>query len=69
MLDDGEGDEDAAVEVGEHPVGAGLGRVDGDDAEVLGSDGLDARGEEAVGFAEVLAPVGAAASGRVLGCT
>src|SRR5262249_28074118 len=63
VLDDGQGDEDAAVEVGEQPVGAGLGRVDGDDAEVLGSDSLDARGEQAVGLAEVLAAVGAAASG------
>ena len=53
VFDDGLGDEDAAVEVGEQPVGAGLGGIDGDDAEVLGADGLDARGEDAVGFAEV----------------
>src|SRR5262245_51755773 len=64
VLDGGQGDEDAAVEVGEQPVGAGLGRVDGDDAEVLRSDGLDAGGQEAFGFAEVLAPVGAAAGSR-----
>src|SRR5690242_14321538 len=63
VLDGGQGDEDAAVEVGEQPVGAGLGRVDGDDAEVFGPDGLDPRGEQAVGLAEVLAAVGAAASG------
>jgi len=67
VLDDGQGDEDAAVEGGEPPGGAGLGRVDGDDAEVLGSDGLDARGEQAVGSAEVLAPVGAAAAGSRAG--
>ena len=67
VLDCGQGDEDAAVEVGEQPVGAGLGRVNGDDAEVLGADGLDARGEQAVGLAEVLAAVGAAASGSRAG--
>ena len=66
-LDGGEGDEDAAVEVGEQPGGAGLGAVDGDDAEVLGSDGLDARGQEASGFTEVLAPVGTAAAGSRAG--
>src|SRR5262249_49013538 len=37
------------------------------DAEVLGSDGLDARGEQAVGLAEVLAAVGAAAAGSRAG--
>ena len=67
VLDGGQGDEGAAVEVGEQPGGAGLGRVDGDDAEVLGADGLDARGQEPVGFAEVLAPVGAAAPGSRAG--
>jgi hypothetical protein len=67
VLDGGEGDEDAAVEVGERPGGAGLGAVDGDDAEVLGSDGLDARGEQAFGLAEVLAAVGAAAPGSRAG--
>ena len=67
VLDGGQGDEDAAVEVGEQPGGAGLGAVDGDNAEVLGSDGLDARGQEAFGFAEVLAPTGAAAPGSRAG--
>jgi hypothetical protein len=62
VLDGGEGDEDAAVEVGEQPGGAGLGAVDGDDTEVLRADGLDARGEQAVGLAEVLATVGTAAA-------
>ena len=33
--------EEAAVEVGEHPLGPGLGTIDADDAEVLRSDGLD----------------------------
>src|SRR5262249_8115316 len=60
VLDRGQRNQDAAIEVGEHPVGAGLGRVDGDDAEVLGADRLDARGQEAAGLAEVLAPLGAA---------
>src|SRR5690242_3867996 len=67
VLDGGQGDEDAAIEVGEQPGGAGLGRVDGDDAEVLGPDGLDARGDQAVGLAEVLAAVGAAAAGSRAG--
>src|SRR6516164_10334758 len=67
VLDGGQGDEDAAVEVGEQPGGAGLGAVDGDDAEGLGSDGLDARGQEAFGFAEMLTPVGAAAPGSRAG--
>ena len=41
VFDHGGGDEDAAVEVGEHPLGAGLGTIDGHDAEVLGADLLD----------------------------
>src|SRR5262249_56275250 len=60
-LDGGQREEGAAVGVGDPAGGAGLGRVDGDDAEVLGPDGLGARGREAVGLAEVLTPVGAAA--------
>ena len=35
------GDQDAAVEIGEHPFEAGLGTIDGDDAEVLGLGLLD----------------------------
>lgn len=38
----GRPDEDVPVEVSEHPFGARLGAVDGDDAEVLGSDLLNA---------------------------
>jgi len=38
-----------AVEVGEQPLGACLGAIDGDDAEVFGSDLLDARVEGAAG--------------------
>jgi len=34
-------DSDAAVEVGEHPLGPGLGTIDADDAEMLRPDGLD----------------------------
>jgi hypothetical protein len=41
LLDDGGSDEDVALEIGEHPFGAGLGAIDGDDAEVLGPDLLD----------------------------
>jgi hypothetical protein len=43
-------DEDVAEEVGEHPFGAGLGTIDGDDAKVFGSDLLDARVEGAGGL-------------------
>ena len=46
--------EDAAVEVGEHPFGAGLGAVDGDDAEVLGPDGLDPGVDGAEGLVDDL---------------
>jgi hypothetical protein len=53
VRDGGQRDEGAAVEVGERPGGAGLGAVDGDDAEGLGPDGLDARGQEAIGFSGV----------------
>ena len=41
MLDGGGWNEDVAIEIGEHPFGAGLGTIDGDDAEVLRSDLLD----------------------------
>jgi hypothetical protein len=36
-------DQDLAEEIGEHPLGPGLGAIDVDDAEVLGPDPLDAR--------------------------
>src|SRR5206468_10451081 len=52
--------EHTAVEVGEEVAGARLGTVDGDDAEVLGPDGLDARREEAVGFLQDKALAGPA---------
>jgi hypothetical protein len=41
MLDDGGLNEDVSREISEHRFGAGLGTVDGDDAEVLGPDLLD----------------------------
>jgi hypothetical protein len=58
VLDDGGRDEDAAVEVGEHPLGAGLGAIDSDDAEVLGPDRPDAGVERPgrLGEAQVAAP-------------
>src|SRR5438477_69254 len=50
---DGSGrDEDAAVEVGEEELGAGLGAVEADDAEVFGSDLLDAWMEHTTGLAD-----------------
>jgi hypothetical protein len=54
VLDDGRRDEDLAVEVGKHPLGAGLGTVDGDDAEVLGPDLLNARMDGARRFVQNL---------------
>src|SRR5262249_54840557 len=41
MLDLGGFDQDAAVEIGEYPLGAGLGTIDRHDAEVLGCGHLD----------------------------
>ena len=53
VLDDRDRDEDTAVEIGEHGVGTGLGGVDGQDAEVLGTGGLNAWGEDTMRFAQV----------------
>ena len=64
VFDGGGRDEDVAVEVGKHPFGAGLGAVDGDDAEVLGADLLDARVE---GAARLLDDVGGAGAGTFAG--
>lgn len=47
VLDRGGRDQDAAVEVGQQEFGAGLGAVEADDAEVLGTDLLDAGMEQA----------------------
>ena len=53
VVGDGGGwDEDAAVEVGEEELGAGLGTVEADDAEVFGSDLLDAWMQHAAGLAD-----------------
>lgn len=45
-------EQDAAREVGEAVARTGLGTVDGDDAEMLGPDGLDARRQLARGFVQ-----------------
>jgi hypothetical protein len=58
MLDDRGRGEDGAIEVGEHPLGAVLGAIDGDDAEMLGADPFDAGIEDAAGLVN---GVGAAA--------
>jgi hypothetical protein len=52
MLDDRGWDEDSAVEIGEHDFGPRLGTVDAEDAEVLGSDGLDPGMKDAVGLVD-----------------
>ena len=67
VLDDSDRDEDAAVEIGEHRVGTGLGGVNGEDAEVLGTDGLNAWAEDAVRFADVHLVVSTRAT--PFGCT
>ncbi len=53
VFDEGRADEHTTVEVGEHPLGAGLGAVDGDDPEVFRPDSLDTRGDHAVRFSEM----------------
>ena len=45
-------DEDAAVEIGAKELGACLGAVEADEAEVFGADLLDARMEDAARLAE-----------------
>jgi hypothetical protein len=42
VFDDRRLDDHVAIEIRKHPFGSGLGAVDGDDAEVLGSDLLNA---------------------------
>src|SRR6266850_5177799 len=58
------GHQDVAVEIGEHPLGAGLGAIDRDDAEVFGTDLLDARMKSAAGL---LNNVGASRTGAMTG--
>jgi hypothetical protein len=54
-------EQDIAVEVGQHPLGASLGRIDGDDAEVLGPDRLDAGVDDPAGLLEKLREPGTGA--------
>jgi hypothetical protein len=53
-------DQDVAEEIGEHPLGPGLGAVDADDAEVLGSDLLDAGVQDACGLVDLVRSLPAA---------
>ena len=41
VFDHGGWDEDASVEIGEHPLGTSLGTIHGHDTEVLGADLLN----------------------------
>jgi len=50
MFDRGGLQEDASIEVAEHPARALLGAIHGDNSEVLGSDGLDALVQQAAGL-------------------
>jgi hypothetical protein len=43
------------VEVGQHPLGTGLGTVNGDNAEVVRAHGLDPRRKNATWFANMAA--------------
>jgi hypothetical protein len=52
VLDDRGLDEHAPVEIAEHPFGTGFCAIDGDDAEVLWTDGLHTRLDNARRFAE-----------------
>src|SRR5262245_57817849 len=54
--DDGGREEDAAVEVGEEELGASLGAVEADDAEVFRADLLDAWVEDAAWLADGVDP-------------
>jgi hypothetical protein len=58
VFDDGGWYEDVTEEVGEHPLGSRFGTIDADDAEVLGSDFLDARVKSAVWFLDGLHGLG-----------
>src|SRR5437763_238891 len=65
VVSDGGGrGEDVAVEDGEPPLGAGLGPTHGADAEVFGSDLLNARVEGAAGLRN---GVGASGAGALAG--
>ena len=46
-------DDDTTVEVGQHPLGSGLGTVHSNNPEMLRPDRLDSGSENAAGFAKV----------------
>src|SRR5512135_3810426 len=48
------GDQDLAEEVGQHPLGPGLGAIDADDAEVVGPDPLDAGMQGSGGLVDLM---------------
>lgn len=48
------GDQDLAEEVGEHPLGPGLGAIDADDTEVVGPDPLDAGMQGSGGLVDLM---------------
>ena len=52
VFDDARCDQHFAVEVAEHPLGTGLGTIDGHDAEVLRADRLHARLDHSQGLAQ-----------------
>ena len=62
VFDDGGWQEDVSEEVGEHPLGSRFGTIDADDAEVLGSDFLDAGVKSTVWFLDGLCGLGPASA-------
>ena len=52
VLDRGGRYEDLAVEVGQHPFGAGLGTINADDAEMLRTDGLNPGVDDPAGLVD-----------------
>jgi hypothetical protein len=54
MFDDGGRNQDVAEEVAQHPLGAGLGAIDTDDAEMLRSNLLDPDMNDARGLLQDL---------------
>jgi hypothetical protein len=64
VLDRCRRDEHSAIEVGQHPLRTGLGAIDGDDAEALGPNFLDARLDYAARFAEHGLPESAGSTPR-----
>jgi hypothetical protein len=69
VFDDRGSDEDAAVEVGRHPLGASLGAVNGDDTEVLRTNFLNPWREDTGWFAKLAEFAGTTGGAAAFACT